>query len=49
MEYLLGVDTGTSGTKTALFTPDGNLIAAKTVEYPLRQNVRLPYLYFKFP
>lgn len=35
MEYLLGIDVGTSGTKTAIFTPDGRRAAAKTVEYPL--------------
>ena len=34
---LLGIDVGTSGTKTALFGVDGNLIASKTFEYPLYQ------------
>lgn len=37
MEYLLGVDLGTSGTKTVLFDVDGNVIASKTVEYPMYQ------------
>ena len=37
MEYLLGVDLGTSGTKTVMFDVDGNVIASKTVEYPLYQ------------
>lgn len=37
MEYLLGVDVGTSGTKTVLFTTDGNAVSSKTVEYPLYQ------------
>ena len=34
---LLGIDIGTSGTKTALFGIDGKLIAAHTEEYPLYQ------------
>lgn len=37
MAYLLGVDLGTSGTKTVLFTEDGLVVASKTVEYPLYQ------------
>ena len=37
MKYLLGVDLGTSGTKTVLFDEQGNTIAAHTVEYPLYQ------------
>ena len=37
MNYLLGVDLGTSGTKTVLFDEDGNVIASKTIEYPLYQ------------
>lgn len=35
MNYLLGVDLGTSGTKTVLFDEDGNVVASKTIEYPL--------------
>ena len=35
MEYLLGVDLGTSGTKTVLFDVNGHAIASETVEYPL--------------
>lgn len=34
MRYLLGVDLGTSGTKTVLFDETGKVIASKTVEYP---------------
>ncbi|AET68418.1 D-xylulose kinase [Desulfosporosinus orientis DSM 765] len=37
MQYLLGVDLGTSGTKTVLFDLAGNPICAKTIEYPLYQ------------
>nr|WP_315025234.1 xylulokinase [uncultured Aminipila sp.] len=37
MEYLLGIDIGTSGTKTVLFDVDANTISAKTCEYPLYQ------------
>lgn len=37
MEYLIGIDLGTSGTKTVLFDRDGNAIASATVEYPLYQ------------
>ena len=35
--YLLGVDIGTSGTKTVLFDTSGAAIADATVEYPLYQ------------
>ena len=37
MKYLIGIDTGTSGTKTVLFDKDGNMIKSKTVEYPMYQ------------
>lgn len=37
MAYLLGIDIGTSGTKTVLFDELGNTIASATVEYPLYQ------------
>ena len=37
MEYVIGVDLGTSGTKTVLFDRNGQTIAASTVEYPLYQ------------
>jgi len=37
MAYLLGVDIGTSGTKTVLFDLAGNTIASATVEYPMDQ------------
>ncbi len=37
MAYLLGIDIGTSGTKTVLFTEEGTPVASATVEYPLYQ------------
>ncbi|HBA02978.1 MAG TPA: xylulokinase [Clostridium sp.] len=37
MKYLLGIDIGTSGTKTVLFDRGGNPISSSTVEYPLYQ------------
>ena len=37
MRYLIGIDIGTSGTKTVLFDTDGNVVKSKTVEYPLYQ------------
>ncbi len=37
MKYLLGVDLGTSGTKTVLFNTDGVEVASHTIEYPLIQ------------
>lgn len=37
MDYLLGIDVGTSGTKTALFDTSGGVMASQTVEYPLSQ------------
>ncbi|NCB32101.1 MAG: hypothetical protein EOM66_11935, partial [Clostridia bacterium] len=37
MRYLIGVDIGTSGTKTALYREDGRRMASMTVEYPLHQ------------
>lgn len=37
MRYLLGVDLGTSGTKTVLFDEAGKTVASKTIEYPLYQ------------
>jgi len=36
-KYLIGIDLGTSGTKTVLFDRGGNAIASSTVEYPLFQ------------
>ncbi|MBE0601833.1 MAG: xylulokinase [Firmicutes bacterium] len=36
-KYLLGIDLGTSGTKTVLFHRDGSVVASSTVEYPLSQ------------
>ncbi len=37
MAYLLGVDIGTSGTKTVLFDVKGKTIASDTQEYPMYQ------------
>ena len=37
MKYLLGIDIGTSGTKTVLFDENLAEIASSTVEYPLYQ------------
>ncbi|MCH5283257.1 MAG: xylulokinase [Treponema sp.] len=37
MAYLIGVDLGTSGTKTVLFAEDGSVMASCTIEYPLYQ------------
>ena len=37
MAYLMGVDLGTSGTKTALFDETGRTVASCTADYPLDQ------------
>ena len=37
MRYVIGVDIGTSGTKTVLFDEKGNAVASYLVEYPLYQ------------
>ena len=37
MAYVIGVDCGTSGTKTVLFREDGTVMASATVEYPMYQ------------
>lgn len=37
MKYLIGIDVGTSGTKSVLFDLDGNAVASATAEYPLFQ------------
>ena len=37
MAYLLGVDLGTSGTKTVLFDQQGNTVASALSEYPMYQ------------
>jgi len=34
-KYLIGVDLGTSGTKAALYRPDGTLVAGASVEVPI--------------
>ncbi len=35
MAYILGVDIGTSGTKTVLFSEDGAPVSSAVYEYPL--------------
>lgn len=37
MAYLIGIDIGTSGTKTVLFDEAGSVIASAAAEYPLYQ------------
>ncbi|MGI6114369.1 MAG: FGGY family carbohydrate kinase, partial [Mahellales bacterium] len=37
MAYLMGIDIGTSGTKTVLFDEVGNTVASAVEEYPLYQ------------
>lgn len=37
MNYLIGIDLGTSATKTVLFDENGNVIASASKEYPLYQ------------
>src|SRR5659263_295090 len=37
MVYLLGIDIGTSGTKTVLFNESGNTVSSAVGEYPLYQ------------
>ncbi|MBQ8928155.1 MAG: xylulokinase [Oscillospiraceae bacterium] len=37
MAYVIGVDCGTSGTKTVLFDERGRVVASHTVEYPMYQ------------
>ena len=37
MKYLIGIDLGTSGTKTVLFDETGKAVASSTVEYPSYQ------------
>ncbi|EKC60268.1 protein containing Carbohydrate kinase, FGGY, partial [human gut metagenome] len=34
MAYILGVDIGTSGTKTVLFSEDGTPVASALYDYP---------------
>ncbi len=36
-QYLIGIDVGTSGTKSVLFDVQGNVIADATAEYPMSQ------------
>ena len=37
MAYVIGVDCGTSGTKTVLFQEDGTPLSSVTIEYPMYQ------------
>lgn len=37
MRYLIGIDIGTSGTKSILVDEEGRLIASATAEYPMQQ------------
>lgn len=37
MNYLLGIDIGTSGTKTVLFDESGRAVSSATAEYPMYQ------------
>ncbi len=37
MRYVIGIDIGTSGTKTVLFDEVGTVISSSTVEYPMYQ------------
>ena len=37
MKYVLGIDLGTSGTKTVLFDQEGHGVCSATVEYPMAQ------------
>ncbi len=37
MKYLIGIDIGTSGTKSVLFDTFGNVVKSATEEYPLYQ------------
>ena len=37
MNYLLGIDVGTSGTKTVLFDESGRAVSSATSEYPMYQ------------
>ena len=35
MSYLIGIDVGTSATKTVLFDEDGTVVSEKSYEYPM--------------
>ena len=37
MKYIIGIDIGTSATKSVLFDPEGNVICQASKEYPLYQ------------
>ena len=36
-QYLIGIDIGTSGTKSVLFDTEGNAVLSRTKEYPMEQ------------
>lgn len=38
MQYLIGVDLGTTATKAVLFEKDGKIIASSSQAYPLHRN-----------
>ena len=38
MNYLIGIDVGTSATKTVLFDEEGTVIASASKEYGMIQN-----------
>ena len=35
MKYLIGIDVGTSATKTVLFDENGGVVAERAYEYPM--------------
>ncbi len=37
MSFLIGIDLGTSATKTVLFDEKGTVLSSETIEYPLYQ------------
>ena len=41
MAYVIGVDCGTSGTKTVLFDEKGTVISSVTIEYPMQSKTLL--------
>ena len=42
MNYTIGVDIGTSGTKSVLFDEKGNVIASASAEYPISLRMVMP-------
>ncbi|GAI15112.1 unnamed protein product, partial [marine sediment metagenome] len=35
MDYILGIDIGTTGTKSALFSADGCFVDSRYISYPI--------------